>query len=183
MGQTESETTALTLPVGERHVLRVFTLALPGAEIAALRGDADLLAALLGVDMLDPAGVEVFDLADLEGVGLAAYLTQGNGVAEAQIAADRARLSALRGPVLILHASAFDGRATTLHPDPRLRFVGRYGEELPPPVQFEPLPDAAARGLLPQGKPVMSDARMSGMVATVVLLFLAIFTVIFVVMS
>ena len=172
MAASASEATdGLTLPMGERHVLRVFTLNLPAAEVAQLPGKADLLAALLGVEALDAAGVEVFDLADLAGLGLAAYLVEGNGAAEAQIAADRDRLEALTGAVMILHSAAFDGRATRLHPDPRLRLIGTYGEDLPP-VQFHPLPDAAARGLLPQGRPVTTDMRRAARI-TAALLFLA----------
>ncbi|MBL9057802.1 MAG: hypothetical protein JNJ84_16165 [Rhodobacteraceae bacterium] len=172
MRQGDSDATErLVLPEGERHVLRVFALHLPAADLTRLRGNADLLAALLGVEALDPSGVEVFDLADLAGLGLAAYLVEGNGAAEGQIAADRDRLDALTGAVLILHSAAFDGRATRLHPDPRLRLIGTYGEDLPP-MRFEPLPDAAARGLLPQGRPVTTDMRRAARI-TAALLFLA----------
>lgn len=170
MGQGDSDATeGLVLPEGERHVLRVFKLNLPAAEVAQLPGKADLLAALLGVEALDAAGVEVFDLADLAGLGLAAYLVEGNGAAEGQIAADRDRLDALTGAVLILHSAAFEGRATRLHPDPRLRLIGTYGEDLPP-VQFEPLPDAAAKGLLPQGRPVTTDMRRAARITAAILL-------------
>ena len=170
MGQGDSDATeGLVLPEGERHVLRVFTLNLPAAEVAQLPDKADLLAALLGVEVLDAAGVEVFDLADLAGLGLAAYLVEGNGAAEAQIAADRDRLDALTGAVLILHSAAFEGRATRLHPDPRLRLIGTYSED-PPPVRFEPLPDAAARGLLPQGRPVATDMRRAARITAAILL-------------
>jgi hypothetical protein len=38
----------------------------------------------------------------------------------------------------------------------------------------------SAQGQLPEGRPPMSPARISGMVATAVLLFLAVFVVLFV---
>ena len=174
MGQGDSDATeGLVLPEGERHVLRVFTLNLPAAEVAQLPRKADLLAALLGVEALDAAGVEVFDLADLAGLGLAAYLVEGNGAAEAQIAADRDQLDALTGAVLILHSAAFGGRATRLHPDPRLHLIGTYGEDLPP-VRFEPLPDAAAKGLLPQGRPAATDTGRAARITVAILLILAV---------
>lgn len=177
MGQGDSDATdGLVLPEGERHVLRVFTLNLPAAEAVQLPGKADLLAALLGVEVLDAAGVEVFDLADLAGLGLAAYLVEGNGATETQIAADRERLDALTGAVVILHSAAFAGRATRLQPDPRLRLIGTYGEDLPP-VQFGPLPDAAARGLLPQGRPVATDMRRAARITVALLLIAAVLLV------
>ena len=166
----------LLLPEGERHVLRVFALNLPAAEVARLSGKADLLAALLGVEALDPSAVEVFDLADLAGLGLAAYLVEGNGAAEAPIAADCDQLDALTGAVLILHSAAFEGRATRLHPDPRLRLIGRYGQDLPPAL-FEPLPDAAAKGLLPQGRPVATDMRRAARITVALLLIAAVLLV------
>ncbi|MEO5621317.1 MAG: hypothetical protein ABIQ85_10385, partial [Cypionkella sp.] len=64
----------------------------------------------------------------------------------------------------------------------RLRLIGLYREDTPQ-IVFEPLPDAAATGEVPQGKPVWSNARIGGMVATAVLIFLAIFTVLFIWMA
>jgi len=169
----------LHIPPGERHILRVFALSLP--DPARLAGDGPALAALLGLPQIDPAGVEVFETADLSGVGLSTYLTEGDGVAEEALAADRDRLDALKGWVLILRSEAVTG-PVTLAPAAALTFLGRYGEDIRP-VRFEPLPSAAAEGLLPQGKPRMSDARMSGMVATAVLLLMFLFVAVFVWMA
>ena len=101
---------------------------------------------------LDPAYIEIFDLAELSGVGLAGYLTEGLGVPAPALAADRARLEALKGPVLILLSKALHGRKVTLTPDPRLTLVGTYAEDRPP-VHFEPLPTTAAKGILTPGLP------------------------------
>ncbi len=171
-------TDPLILLAGERHVLRVFALDMPAPQAAALVGDSDTLARLLGLPAVNPAGVEVIDLADLAGVGLVRYLTEGDGIAEAALAADAAALTALQGWVLILRSQAV-ATPTTLQPAPTLRLIGRYAEE-ELPLAFEPLPSAAAVGLIPQGKPPMSDARIGGMVATVVLVLMAIFTTLFV---
>jgi hypothetical protein len=200
----------ITLPLDAPNRLWVFALDMAAQEVAALsRHDPaavsafnpiptpaerpDPVAALLGVDALDPDFVEIFDLADLAGLGLSSYLATGNAIPEAQLAPDRARLDALQGPVLILFAAAFANRPVTLHPDPRLTLIGSYAEEIPP-VEFEPLPDAGAKGSLGQPRsdaltsghpasqtgtaqdapPVQvqkySNARMSGMVATAALL-------------
>lgn len=176
---------ALILQPGERNVLRLFALDLPRAEVAKLEkspeGD-DLLAALLGVEALDRASVEVFDVKDLTGIGLAGYLMAGDGIPAAQVEPDRQRLEEVSGGVLLVYSEAFPTRPLTLTPDPRLRLIGIYREDTPQ-IVFEPLPDASAHGEVPQGKPVWSNARIGGMVATAVLIFLAIFTGLFIWMA
>jgi hypothetical protein len=170
----------LTLKSGERLVLRLFALDLPRAEAEGLRGNASALARVLGVAAVDPEGVEVLDLDDLSGLGLAAYLTEGVGLEPEQIAPMRAEIDALVGHVLIVHSSAAQGRAMVLAPAPSLRLIGVYDVPVPP-VQFEPLPTRSAEGLImPPAGPAKSDARIGGMVATAVLLFLAVFTVVFI---
>ncbi len=199
----------IIVPLDAPNRLWVFALNMTADEVVALTRDdpaavsafnpvaapADLpdgVAALLGVDAVDRDFVEIFDLADLKGLGLVGYLTTGNAIPEAQLAPDRACLDALQGPVLILFAAAFANRPVTLHPDPRLTLMGSYAEEIPS-VEFEPLPDADAKGRLaaPRSDAVMpghptsqtmtpadapppaqkySNARMSGMVATAALL-------------
>lgn len=142
--------TRIAIPAHDRHGVRVFAARLTPEDLQ--RDKASLAAALLGDADLDPAFIEIFDLADLSGVGLSGYLTEGLGVPEAALAADRARLDALKGPVLILLSKALHGRAATLTPDSRLTLVGTYAEERPP-VHFEPLPTAAAEGRLTPNPP------------------------------
>ncbi|MFN3575739.1 MAG: hypothetical protein ACK4TJ_01940 [Tabrizicola sp.] len=134
---------SLTIPAHDRHGVRVFTANLGPDDLR--RDKARVAAELLGDPDLDPAFIEIFDLSDLAGLGLPAYLTEGLGVPDATVAADRARLEALRGPVLILLSKALHGRALTLTPDPRLTLVATYAEDRPP-VHFELLPTAAAEG-------------------------------------
>ncbi|MFO1202422.1 MAG: hypothetical protein U1E58_07265 [Tabrizicola sp.] len=137
--------TTLTIPAGDRHGVRVFSARLSAEELQ--RDKADLLARLLGDKDLDPAFIELFDVADLAGLGLAAYLADGMGAAEASLAADQPRLDAVTGPVLILLSKALHGREVTLTPDPRLTLIGTYAEDRPP-VHFQPLPSSAAEGTL-----------------------------------
>ncbi len=174
----------IPIPPNERHTLRVFALDMTLPEVAALRDAnallnpgqiippmrADAAQRLLGAPV-DVAQVDVFHSDDVEAIGLAAYLIEGNAVAETQIAADAERLDAYRGCVLAIRSQAFGGQAAMLHPDPRLRLMGTYTEESPP-VRFDPLPSQAAQGVLGGGKPPMSDARIGGMVATAALIFL-----------
>ncbi|WP_374642724.1 hypothetical protein [Tabrizicola sp.] len=149
--------TSLAIPAHERHGIRVFAAAL--SPEAMRRDKAGLVAALFDDPDLDPAHVELFDTADLAGVGLAGYLAEGLGVSDAALAPDRARLEAVMGPVLILHSRALHGRAVTLTPDPRLTLIASYAEERPP-VHFEPLPSAAAKGSLTAPGPSAPPARL-----------------------
>lgn len=141
--------TRITIPAHDRDGLRVFTARLSPDDLK--RDKATLAATLLHDPDLDPAFIEIFDLADLSGVGLAGYLTEGLGVPETAIT-DRAGLDALQGPVLILLSKALHGREATLTLDPRLTLVGTYAEARPP-VHFEPLPTAAAKGRLTPAQP------------------------------
>jgi hypothetical protein len=134
----------VTIPAHDRLGVRVFTAKLSLDDLQ--RDKARLAVELLGDPDLDPAFVEIFDLADLSSVGLSGYLTDGLGVPETAIP-DPARLDALQGPVLILLSKALHGRAVTLTPDPRLTLVGTYAEDRPP-VHFEPLPIVGAQGVL-----------------------------------
>jgi hypothetical protein len=174
----------LPIPPNERHALRVFALDMTMAEVAGLRDieapldpgqvlpplRADAAVRLFGV-AVDVAQVEVFHSDDIAAIGLAAYLTEGNAVAEAQIAADQGMLDAYRGYVLTIRSQAFGGRAALLDPAPKARLLGTYAEEVPP-VRFDPLPTPSASGVLAGGKPPMSDARIGGMVATVALILM-----------
>lgn len=137
--------TPLTIPALDQLGVRVFQASLSPEEME--RDKASLAPALLGDPDLDPAYVELFDVADLSDIGLAGYLTEGLGVPDTSLAADRARLQAVKGPVLILLSKALHGREVTLTLDPRLQLIGTYREDRPP-VHFEPLPTAATQGVL-----------------------------------
>jgi hypothetical protein len=137
--------TRLFIPAHDRLGVRVFTAALTPEEMQ--RDKASLAPKLLGDPDLDPAYVELFDVADLSDIGLAGYLTEGLGVPDAALEADRSLLQGLKGPVLVLLSKALHGRAVTLTPDPRLSLIGTYIEDRPP-VHFAPLPSAAAEGVL-----------------------------------
>ena len=62
----------LTIADSDNHRLWVFALNMTPDEIVALADPA--VAALLGVAALDRAFVEIFDVDDLTGLGLASYL-------------------------------------------------------------------------------------------------------------
>ncbi|MDP3195489.1 hypothetical protein [Tabrizicola sp.] len=137
--------TRLTIPALDHLGVRVFQVVMSPED---LQGDkARLVPVLLGDPDLDPAYVEMFDVADLSDIGLAGYLTEGLGVPDTALSADHAKLKAIQGPVLILLSKALHGREVTLTLDPRLSLIGTYREDRPA-IHFEPLPTAAAEGVL-----------------------------------
>ena len=81
--------TSLFIPAHDRLGVRVFTAALTPDEMK--RDKAGLVLKLLGDPDLDPAYVELFDVADLSDIGLAGFLSEGLGVPDAAFEADRAR--------------------------------------------------------------------------------------------
>jgi hypothetical protein len=180
--------TAIAIPPNERHTLRVFALDMTLAEVTALRDAdavltpgqvippmrADAAQRLLGAPV-DLTQGDVFHTDDIAAIGLAAYLIEGNAVAEAQIAADADMLDAYQGYILAIRSQAFGGQTATLTPAPQLRLIGTYTEDTSP-IRFEPLPSQAAKGVLVGGRAPMSDARIGGMIATFVLVFLAVLT-------
>lgn len=141
--------TRMAVKSTEHGVIRLFAVDLPAEDVAAFRargaqGDWPLRDSL-GATHLDQDHIECFDLADLEELGLAGYMTEGLGIAADDIALDSARLGNLSGPVLIVFSTAFGGIAQTLTPRAPLRWIGTYREDSAP-VTFAPLPDASARG-------------------------------------
>lgn len=191
----------IDIPRDERGVVRVFALSMTPAEAKALRANIpadpddtdtpDPQTALLGATYLDSDFTEIFPLSNLEGLGLVGYLEQGNGVDPAQLAPDARKLAALEGWVFLVFSSAFGGFAQTLSPGPELTLIGAYSEV---PRDVTPRGKIASEAALPYtgaaaeeptsgGKPKRkkrSDAAMSGMVATVVLVLLGLFTWLFI---
>ncbi|MFD0859823.1 FHA domain-containing protein [Roseovarius aquimarinus] len=164
----------------ETGVVRVFSVDIPADRIGGFtaRNGSWPLREALGAEALDPAHVEVFDAADLAGVGLAGYLAEGHAIPDDQIEPMRARLAAQEGVLMVVTSRAFQGTAQTLRPRAPLSLVGTFFEPQDP-VTFGALPDASAR--VPEAAPdapparkAPSDAAMSGRVATIVLLVLAL---------
>lgn len=125
--------TAVAMPdptavqAGETGLLRLFALNMPPKQ-ARFQQEPGAAAQALGVDALDSAHVDIFDVSDLEDLGLEGYLTQGAGIPADRIAADLARLRAQTGWVMAVRSRAFGGGATTLRPVAALDLIGVYAE-------------------------------------------------------
>ncbi len=161
--------TKIAISATETGTVRVFATELHKDQI-----DGFDVAAALGAENLNMDQVELFDLADLQGLGLSAYLHEGHGIPTEQLSDMAGQLSALKGVVLIVPSRAFDGQKQTLAPTAPLRLTGTFFEEQPP-VIFEKLPSEAAQGNVnTDTKPKPSNAAISGRVAMIALLVLAL---------
>lgn len=173
--------TKINVPAHEAGVIRIFAIDLPEDQIKAFQtatytedGDLDRfpLKDALGADHIDEDFIEIARLKDLEDYGFDQYLITGMGVPASEVAAHSVTLNALKGHVLIVMSSAFDGAAQALDVKPPLRHVLTFNDDREP-VKFDPLPSEAAKGTLePPVTAPKSDARIGGMVATVALLVL-----------
>ncbi|WP_136636970.1 hypothetical protein [Pseudooceanicola onchidii] len=151
----------MTLTSGDRETVHLFTANLDEDALwSFVTPDPDTgaypLREALGVDSLDDTQVEGAVAEDLDGIGLAGFLTEGIGVDEGQIAADRARIDAIRGAVVIIKGAAFDGAHVPLSPKPPLAHFGSWSMT-PVATTMEPLRSEAASGITtpaPQPAPV-----------------------------
>lgn len=119
----------LTVPKrDDARTIWVFTAALDPVEFEVFSqvGDTYPLAEALGLPGLGPASVETFLGEDIAEYGLDRYLTEAHGMDHASVAPEAARLTALRGPVVLLFARDLPAGIDRLDPRPPLAFVGRY---------------------------------------------------------
>lgn len=160
-------TTAQNVKEAEAGLVRLYVLDQPPEEALLLQETPHAITLLLGQDGLDLKHVELFDLADLQGIGLRGYLAEGHGI-EADVLAEHAlQLDGLTGVVLILRSAAVIDRPTTLAPKAPLRWVATFGEQEAPPAQGAPLESDGAKGSLAQGAP--ADASSLGSASAILL--------------
>ena len=125
---------SITIPRGERGAIRVFAINRNPVEMEVAlsrQPKPDLARELLDAPHLNTLGTEIFPIKDLEGVGLAGYLSEGYAVPDEQLSADRSKLDALDGYVLLLFSNSFGGQGGTLDPGPDVTLIGTYGETQP----------------------------------------------------
>ena len=160
--------TKIEIKAGETGTVRVFASDLTKDQI-----DGFDVASALGAATLDPEQIELFDVSDLQGLGLTGFLEEGHGIATDQLADMAPQLERLKGVILIVPSRALGGEKQILTPSAPLRLVGTFFEDRPP-VSFETLPSGAAQGNVnTETKPGPSNAAMSGRVAMIALLVLA----------
>ncbi|WP_163848957.1 hypothetical protein [Pseudooceanicola aestuarii] len=142
----------------------------PLREAPPLNGRASAtVAEVLGLSDLTPDAVEVVHPADLAGLGLSGYLTDGLGLQEDAVARDRARLDALSAPVVLLQGSAAGTRDLTLDPPRTLQFIGRYPAARGNSTMEPLVSDSARDRLATTPAPPAPAPRRRGWTAAVVL--------------
>jgi len=172
----------LEIPADDHGKIRVFAISVAPELLQRLTPSERLnwlSQALGGADLT--AHAELFPVSDLDEVGLAGYLSEGHGIDQTALAPDLPKLAALSGWVAVLPSTGL-ATAGTLPLAPEVTLIATYSE---PQTDWTPVAletDSAAPHSAPNApvKKPMSDARIGGMVATAVLLFLAVFVIIFV---
>ena len=151
-----------TVSAHEHGRVRVFTTELEPEGDAAIT--AKNVHKILGKDIsIDPSKVEVFPAKVIAGMGLSAYLIEGYGIPEADLAGKAAALDALTGLIVLIPSSAFEGEAQVLDPNPAVRFIGAFQEPGPAhPVRMAE--SDAAKGQLapPSGAKIMQMKQRKG---------------------
>ncbi|TDL81603.1 hypothetical protein E2L08_05680 [Palleronia sediminis] len=150
----------------------VFALDLAMAEAERIEGDARRLARLFDGAEIDVGKAHVLDPKALAGLGLAAYLAEGEGVEATAAGRDRSRLDAVQRPVLILRPGAGRGRVTVGTP---ASLIGSYpletalGDTGPVRSTSAETPDATAAPPPAAPRDGASSRRAGGIVAMIAL--------------
>lgn len=149
----------------ETGLVRVFAVDLPVQDALAFKDRTEALPGLLGIDALQDGHWELFDTADLAGMGLETYLAEGHGIAEDELAPHRWALDALEGAVLLLRSAALPDKPVTLTPRAPLRWVATFGEEKAPVPIRSDLSSASATGSV--GTPTATPTSPRGSLVVV----------------
>lgn len=159
-----------------KHVV-VLAVNRPEARLRKVRDEAarsTLIAELLGRDDAKLTHVDLIAVADLDEIGLAGFLRDGPCVPADELTEHKARLEALTGFVLILYPGVFDAD-TEISLGPDLSLIAVLNQEPTSWDAAQTLTSAAATELTP-GKKKPSDAAMSGRIAMLALLVIALLT-------
>lgn len=160
--------TDLTIPALDHGKIRVFSYAGPLTDDLRAK-TPDALLRLFGGAPLNPDFIDIFEAAALNDMSIADYLQTGYDVTADAV--DASALQALSGVVVLIMSRAHADAETTLSLGPDVTHVTTIGDGATLRVD-PPLHSDAADGVLdePPAPKRMSDARQSGMVATVALL-------------
>tara|TARA_R110002126_G_scaffold42962_3_gene123518 strand:+ start:105 stop:644 length:540 start_codon:yes stop_codon:yes gene_type:complete len=167
------------IPPMERGRLRLFAINKTEAEIRSILDEGTYgIQKLLGANDLNPDYIEVFRVADLGDMGLDDYLHTGYDIPRAQLDPQAGRLRALEGYVLVVLSLAFRDLHVTLPATPDLTLIGTFGA---PAVEWTTSETVTSTSADPYSGPPkasrpVSDAAMSGRVATVALLVIFLIT-------
>ncbi len=143
----------LHIPQGERGVVRVFAVQLTHDERQLLQQAPARLHDLLGNPDLNPAQIDVVQIADLGDLGLGGYLAEGHDVPEAAL--NMGALADIKGTVLIVPSAALSATGGTIHPSGGVSLVGTYMSADADPARLWP---AAPAGQTDTIRPTIAPA-------------------------
>lgn len=123
--------TEVRVRMSDRGQLRLFTIAEGQADLLALLPDpptrrAGNPAALLGVDTLPQGSADLIRIDDISALGLCDFLIEGHDVIPDSLDEDAGWLDALRGHVLLVHASVAQTADITLRPRLGVTLAGTF---------------------------------------------------------
>lgn len=166
--------TQIAINGSDSRTLHVLALDLPPEAVerfTTMAGTGEWpLKYALGAEKLREGFVDTVSIRDLGVMRLSQYITQAHDVSARDLGADKDRLDALKGHVIVLPAQAFDATSQTLSVAPPLTLVGSYGAAAAK-ARGPALQSAAAKGQ-PAGQP--GGQRMGGLSRGVTLLLLGI---------
>lgn len=157
------------IPANDFGQIRVFATDIT-LSVEVMEKDPKALSALLGAE-LDPTYIDIVQINDLADMTLSAYIAEGYELTADPV--DKAAVDAITGFAVLILSRATGGQAITLTLAPGITHVTTYS----PTARMTPpdhLPNASAKGTLDRApiKPPKSNARIGGMVATYVLIFM-----------
>ncbi len=160
----------LEIAANEFGQIRIFEVD-PELPADVITSDHTDLQRLFGTSNLDETYVDVIRIADLTTMQLSDYILQGYDV-ELE-SHDASMVNGIEGYAILIMSSAARGLPVRLQPASEVRHITSHVPE-PTLTVSEPLTSEAARGVIGDvpAKPPKSDARIGGMVATVVLILL-----------
>lgn len=164
----------LTVTAHEHGQIRVFRLSEALTQALSQTSDLGPLEKALEVIIAQPEDVQLVLGDSLQGVGLAPFLAMGYGIDSAALAAAPGLQDATDDSFVVIRSGAFGGAAVTLNETPDAVLIAMLAEEGAQPASLTPLQADSADGIVAArpAKPPKSDARIGGMIATYVLLFL-----------
>lgn len=163
----------------EHGVVRLFSVAPADGPAEGVALSSQVVADALGLSGVNEEDMQQIWSSDLADMSLAEFLQAGYGIEDDELAPHSATLTALeeRGATLfvILRSGAFPDRPVTVSPKPPLHLVATLREP-GADVFFAPLPNTDPQASLqdPPQKRTPSDAAMSGRIATLALLVMAL---------
>ena len=162
----------------EDGVVRIFLASYQLSMEIGHMGTYDRLYAALGVERLDTDHVQQLQTRILEDLTLQDFLRDGYGISDEELAQYKEALDGVQQDsflLLIIRSKAFESKPVTLNTSGEAQLIATLHEP-GASVSFEALPNPDPEAVLevvPQKKRP-SDAAMSGRIATVALLLMAL---------